>query len=287
MHEHTEQGQTLRHSHPGGDRPHGYFEHPEDGFPYPASTTPLADALAGVEHAQGQGGQFGLGTAHELAALRDLAEAVRAHLDKDPEPAAVRDAVIAWQNGEEGARDRLNTIFASWAANSLPVSMQGRQEIADSIAMTITAGIAPYLEAAVLRLAAQVREASPLAALLAKVAARPDAAEALAFVLEQPVGGPSCGCGLRHWDCDEDVPDEDGTVYGGYTHEQLKAAFELVKPVGNWKGPIKATVPGSTDVMAIHAAVTFFTGGEATIVSDPKFGTLHVTAPGYYACIGS
>jgi hypothetical protein len=76
-------------------------------------------------------------------------------------------------------------------------------------------------------------------------------------------------------------------VYGGFTHDQLSAAFELVKPVGNWKGPIKATVPGSTDVMAIHAAVEFFTGGEATIVSDEKTGALHVTAPGYYACIGS
>jgi hypothetical protein len=30
-HEHDNQGQKLRHSHPGGDRPHGYFEHPEDG----------------------------------------------------------------------------------------------------------------------------------------------------------------------------------------------------------------------------------------------------------------
>ncbi len=30
-HEHHYQGQTLRHSHPGGGRPHGYFEHHEDG----------------------------------------------------------------------------------------------------------------------------------------------------------------------------------------------------------------------------------------------------------------
>ena len=76
-------------------------------------------------------------------------------------------------------------------------------------------------------------------------------------------------------------------VRGGYTYQQLDAAWELVRPVGNWKGPIKASVPGSTDVMAIHAAVEFFTGGEATIVSDEKTGALHVTAPGYYACIGS
>lgn len=122
---------------------------------------------------------------------------------------------------------------------------------------------------------------------LSKVASRPDALEALQFVLEQPVGGPSCGCGLKHWDCDEDIPGESAKVYGGYTHDQLSAAFELVKPMHNWKLAIKATVPGSTDVMLLHAAVEFFTGGEAAIVSDPKTGTLHVTAPGYYACIGS
>jgi hypothetical protein len=75
----------------------------------------------------------------------------------DAERAAVRDAITAWENGDEGARDRLNAIFASWAANSLPIPMQNRQEIADSIAMTITAGITPYLEAAVLRLAAVAR----------------------------------------------------------------------------------------------------------------------------------
>lgn len=29
-HSHHEAGQTLRHSHKGGDLPHGYYEHPED-----------------------------------------------------------------------------------------------------------------------------------------------------------------------------------------------------------------------------------------------------------------
>jgi hypothetical protein len=31
---------------------------------------------------------------------------------------------------------------------------------------------------------------------------RPDAAEALDYVLAQPADGPSCGCGGRHWSCD-------------------------------------------------------------------------------------
>lgn len=70
----------------------------------------------------------------------------------EQERIAVRDAITAWQNGDEGARDRLNAILASWAANSLPVPMPNRQETADEIAMTITAGLSPYLEAAVLRL---------------------------------------------------------------------------------------------------------------------------------------
>jgi hypothetical protein len=38
----------------------------------------ITDALAGLDHAQGDPGTFGLGPAHELAALRDLADAVRA-----------------------------------------------------------------------------------------------------------------------------------------------------------------------------------------------------------------
>jgi hypothetical protein len=29
-HEHRYSSQTLRHSHPDGDKPHGYFQHPED-----------------------------------------------------------------------------------------------------------------------------------------------------------------------------------------------------------------------------------------------------------------
>lgn len=74
MHEHKHEGQTLRHDHPGGEQPHGYFEHPEDGFPY-KSTTPVADALAVVDRKQNTSGQNG-----ELTALRALAEAVRASL---------------------------------------------------------------------------------------------------------------------------------------------------------------------------------------------------------------
>ena len=40
MHTHKFQGQKLVHSHPGEDQEHGYFEHPEDGFPLTAGYTP-------------------------------------------------------------------------------------------------------------------------------------------------------------------------------------------------------------------------------------------------------
>jgi hypothetical protein len=40
MHTHEFQGQKLVHSHPGEDQEHGYFEHPEDGFPLTADYTP-------------------------------------------------------------------------------------------------------------------------------------------------------------------------------------------------------------------------------------------------------
>jgi len=83
QHEHEFQGQKLRHDHPGGQYGHGYFEHPEDGFPYPAGdTSPLAGALARVDGAQALTGPRAESV--ELAALRNLADAVRAHLGVTP-----------------------------------------------------------------------------------------------------------------------------------------------------------------------------------------------------------
>lgn len=45
--------------------------------------------------------------------------------------------------------------------------------------------------------------------LLPQVLARPDAAEALDFILAQDEGGPSCGCGGQHWACTDDMDDEE------------------------------------------------------------------------------
>lgn len=76
----------------------------------------------------------------------------------EAEQQAARNAIVAWQAGEDGARERLNKILASWAAQHLPLTLKDRYEIADAIAMTVTAGISPYLENAVLQLSAKVRE---------------------------------------------------------------------------------------------------------------------------------
>lgn len=99
MHEHTYMTQRLRHEHPGGTEPHGYFGHEEDkgGPAYGAGTyeylgpvdpdfkAPLADALADVDRVQNEKWPA---RGAELSALRNLAEQVRLHLMKRPEHAA-------------------------------------------------------------------------------------------------------------------------------------------------------------------------------------------------------
>jgi hypothetical protein len=74
-------------------------------------------------------------------------------------------------------------------------------------------------------------------------------------------------------------------TYGGYTTDQLKAAWELVRPSGNWKGPIDAIVGEDADTAAISAACVFYAGTEAIIVRTR--GGHRVTGTGYYANIGS
>jgi hypothetical protein len=71
-----------------------------------------------------------------------------------------------------------------------------------------------------------------------------------------------------------------------YTHDQLHAAFNLVKPPGNWKMPVDATVPEGTDLEAVTEALLHFTGSPATFITNLD-GSVHVLAAGYYACIGA
>lgn len=79
-------------------------------------------------------------------------------------------------------------------------------------------------------------------------------------------------------------------LFGSYTDQQLRDAWELVKPAPNWKMPIDANVPSATDLSAVSAAVAYFTGGVPKFT--PKFTGMEitsyqVTAPGYYQCIGA
>jgi hypothetical protein len=81
-----------------------------------------------------------------------------------------------------------------------------------------------------------------------------------------------------------EAPKLPGT-YDGYTTDQLKAAWQLVKPAGDWKGPIDAVVPAGTNLDAIYAACSFFAGTPADV--QPAEGGWRVTGAGYCACIGS
>ena len=74
-------------------------------------------------------------------------------------------------------------------------------------------------------------------------------------------------------------------VFGGYTDDELRVAFALVKNRENWKLPVDAIVPVDTDLRVVDAAVCYFTGGG--IDQQPVRDGWRVTAAGYYACIGS
>jgi hypothetical protein len=74
-------------------------------------------------------------------------------------------------------------------------------------------------------------------------------------------------------------------VFGGYTDDELREAFSLVKNRENWKLPVDAVVPVDADMGRIDAAVAYFTGGGITQLKV-KDGW-RVLAAGYYACIGS
>lgn len=77
----------------------------------------------------------------------------------------------------------------------------------------------------------------------------------------------------------------DNELLMGHTEEELRAAFALVKPAGNWKMPVDAVIPAGTDHRLIEDAILFYTGGMAEFQRQGE--SWRVTAPGYYHCIGS
>ena len=78
---------------------------------------------------------------------------------------------------------------------------------------------------------------------------------------------------------------EIASIRGGFTEDELSAAFSLVKNQKDWKLPIDAVVPISTSRELITRAVIYYTG------SIPEFQAtangLRVVATGYYAEIES
>ena len=74
-------------------------------------------------------------------------------------------------------------------------------------------------------------------------------------------------------------------VFFNYTQEELRQAFDKIKKPGNWKGPIRATIPAE-DYNLAAAAVAYFTGSNLEI-EDNTNHQYTVYAAGYYAVIGS
>lgn len=72
------------------------------------------------------------------------------------------------------------------------------------------------------------------------------------------------------------------------TQGELKAAFALVENKHNWKYPIDCTVSVASDrdMEIIRAAVTWFSGSEATFAFKAP-NRYRVQAKGYYAAIGA
>ena len=76
-----------------------------------------------------------------------------------------------------------------------------------------------------------------------------------------------------------------GAVFFNYTQEELQQAFDKIKTLGNWKEPIRATIPAA-DYNLAAAAVAYFTGSNLEI-EDNTNHQYTVYAAGYYAVIGS
>lgn len=70
---------------------------------------------------------------------------------------------------------------------------------------------------------------------------------------------------------------------GGFTVEELEAAFDAVKDGEHWKNPIDAEV-GADMQDVLDKAIPWFTGTTAAFHQvEGKEGMIRVTAPGYFA----
>jgi hypothetical protein len=70
-------------------------------------------------------------------------------------------------------------------------------------------------------------------------------------------------------------------VMGGFSKDELHAAFSLVEDKTDWKLPIDKTIDAE-QLEVVARAIEFYTGSTCTIT--PIMGTdrIRVQAPGYY-----
>lgn len=87
------------------------------------------------------------------------------------------------------------------------------------------------------------------------------------------------GAGLT----EEEIAQHLRTASGGYTTEEMRAAFKLVRDVDDWKNPIDAVVDRDKWHLLEHA-IPWFTGTGAHHEDVPgQPDKIRVMADGYYA----
>jgi hypothetical protein len=65
-------------------------------------------------------------------------------------------------------------------------------------------------------------------------------------------------------------------------HEEMVEAFDLVADPDDWKAPVDGFID-EVDLVAVAAAVTYFTATVARATPGPIPGRYHITADGYRA----
>lgn len=71
---------------------------------------------------------------------------------------------------------------------------------------------------------------------------------------------------------------------GGYSQEELEAAFNKVKNTEHWKNPVDAVIDAA-DMRVVSFAIPWFTSTQA-IFETLGDGKLRVTADGYWSVEG-
>ena len=73
-----------------------------------------------------------------------------------------------------------------------------------------------------------------------------------------------------------------------FTHEQMSAAFAMVRNPLGWKYSIDKVVadPGKQNLMCLREAIAYFTGSHAVFTFSANEKFVRVQADGYYVAVG-